>query len=155
MIIDAKFDLVIDESIKDVSRLYKLEEVTDEIFLPYFEHNLQIFGYDELITEFGLKNVWDAVKNTRFTPRGQDKALIFGRDSHALDAAKYGTRKAWEGTRNASSWLADKWRERQARINQATSAGVASQWLKSQQRSPRVTSSAPLQFYSGPSFTTA
>ena len=73
---------------------------------------MDVFGYGELIAEGGLKDVWDAAKQKRFTPRG--KNLIVGRDTNLTDASKWAGKKTWEGTKKASSWIADKWKERQA-----------------------------------------
>jgi len=86
---DVILELIVKETIKDID-LYETAEISDEIFLSYFEHNMKIFRYDDIdiLTEAGWKEAWDAIKKIKITPGGQDKKIIFGKDSHTLDAAK-------------------------------------------------------------------
>lgn len=101
---DAIFELILNETIKDISR-YK--EVDEDFFVECFMNNVKLFASDEVLTEAGMKAVWDAAKNVKFQPRG--KNLIVGRDTNLTDASKYAAKKGWEGTKKVGSWISKKW----------------------------------------------
>lgn len=99
---DAIFELILNETIKDISR-YK--EVDEDFFVECFMNNVKLFASDDVLTEAGWKDLGTAVKesakkigNVRFTPGGQDKRLIWGKSgetSHLGDVARKGVRKVF------------------------------------------------------------